>query len=108
MTENTKTLSIRLENKDKDELAKYITRESLENILRQIKAGEISISRKGVEIKRVNTISESVNTLDKSVNTCEGCPYINDLNMEGFNEVCEYKGIDKQKALDRCVQMLWR
>jgi len=129
MTENTKVLSIRLENRDKEELSKYLNRESAESLLRQIQRGEIVLTRKGVELKGVYTTSKSVNTdieavLEKikaespvitgvntnleSVNTCEDCPYMNDLNMDGFNEVCEYKGIDKQKALDKCVQMLWR
>lgn len=102
MTELTKTLSIRLENKDKEELQKYLNRESAEALLRQIKRGEIDLTLKGIEFKRVNTISESVNT------DCENCPFANDLNMESFDEVCEYKGLDRQKALDKCVQMLWR
>lgn len=62
MTEMTKVLGIRLNTKDKEELSKYLNRESAEAILRQIKRGEIAITRKGVEIERVNTISESVNT----------------------------------------------
>lgn len=103
MTDQTKVLSIRLENRDKEELSKYLNRESAEGILKQIKRGEIALTRKGVEIKRVNTTSESVNTPN-----CEECPCTNDLNMEGFDEVCEYKGLDRQKALDKCVQMLWR
>lgn len=103
MTELTKTLSIRLETKDKEKLQKYLTRECAENLLRQIERGEIELTPKGAVIKGVNTFSESVNTPD-----CENCPYMNDLNMEAFDEVCEYKGIDRQKALDRCVQMLWR
>ena len=101
MTEATKVLGIRLESKDKEELGKYLNRESAEAILKQIKSGEIELTRKGVVFKRVNTISESVNT-------CEECPYMDDINMSAFNEVCEYKGIDRQKALDKCVQMLWR
>ena len=62
MTNKTKTLSIRLNTDDKEVLSKYITRESLESILRQIQAGEIEITAEGVVFKRVNTISESVNT----------------------------------------------
>lgn len=62
MTENTKTLSIRLSNEDKAELQKYLNRESAEALLRQIKRGEIALTPKGVVIERVNTISESVNT----------------------------------------------
>lgn len=62
MTENTKILSIRLSNEDKAELQKYLNRESAEALLRQIRRGEITLTRKGVVIERVNTISESVNT----------------------------------------------
>ena len=101
MTESTKVLGIRLENRDKEELSKYLNRESAEALLRQIRRGEIILTPKGIVITDVNTVSESVNT-------CDDCPYVNDLNMDGFDEVCEYKGIDRQKALDRCVQMLWR
>jgi len=125
MTENTKVLGIRLENRDKEKLSKYLNRESAESLLRQIERGEITLTRKGVVMERVNTkvgdvnttiervseknaVIDTVNTISESVNTCENCPYMDDLNMDGFNEVCEYKGIDRQKALDKCVQMLWR
>lgn len=126
MTENTKVLGIRLENDKKERLAKYLNRESAEAMLRQIERGEIDLTLKGVVFKRVNnkqegvnttiervsdknTAIERVNTISESVNTdCDNCPYVNDLNMEAFDEVCEFKGIDRQKALDRCVQMLWR
>ena len=64
MTEKTTVLGIRLENRDKEELSKYITRESLEHILQQIKRGETSITSKGVAIERVNKISENVNTFN--------------------------------------------
>ena len=64
MTELTKTLSIRLETRDKEELGKHLNRESAEALLRQIRKGEIVLSPKGVEFMRVNTFSESVNTLD--------------------------------------------
>lgn len=103
MTEMTKVLGIRLSTKDKEELSKYLNRESAEAILRQIKRREIAITRKGVEIERVNTISESVNTPN-----CDECPYMNDLDMTEFDNICKLKGIDRQKALDKCVQMLWR
>ena len=104
----TKVLSIRLNSEDKDYISKYLNRESAEAIIRQIKKGEIEITRKGVVNKGVYTESQSVNT---SVNTpdCENCEYaFNALDMTGFDEVCEFKGIDRQKALDKCVQMLWR
>lgn len=48
MTELTKTLSIRLETKDKEELSKHLNRESAEAMLRQIRRGEIELTRKGV------------------------------------------------------------
>jgi len=64
MTNKTKTLSVRLNTRDKEELSRYITRESLESMLAQIKSGEIEITAEGVVIKRVNTISESVNTYE--------------------------------------------
>ena len=86
MTNRTKTLSIRLNTEDKEVLSKYITRESLESILRQIQAGEIEITAEGVVFKRVNTISESVNT---DVNTEYDDPdgewvreIAHDLNMD--------------------------
>ena len=104
MTENTKVLGIRLSVQDKERLSKHLTRECVEGMLRQMDRGEIVLTSRGVEIKRVNTISESVNTPD-----CENCEYVfNALDMSGFDEVCEFKGIDRQKALDKCVQMLWR
>lgn len=102
MTEATKVLSIRLNAEDKEDIGKYINRESVESMYKQLKRGEIAITRKGVEFMRVYTPQESVNT------DCENCPYMDDLNMSGFNEVCEYKGLDRQKALDKCVTMLWR
>lgn len=104
MTENSKVLGIRLSNEDKTFMAKYLTRECVEGMMRQIKRGDIELTRKGVVIERVNTNSESVNTPD-----CENCEFaFNALDMTGFDEVCEFKGIDRQKALDKCVQMLWR
>ena len=125
MTELTKVLSIRLSAEDKDALSKYLNRESAEALLRQIRRGEIAITRKGIEFIGVNTKSKSVNTdiepiLEKiktespivaGVNTpdCENCEYaFNALDMTGFDDVCDAKGIDRQKALDKCVSMLWR
>ena len=64
MTEKTTVLGIRLNVEDKAELSKYITRESLEHILRQIKRGEIAITPKGVVIERVNEIPKSVNNFE--------------------------------------------
>jgi len=126
MTDKTKSFSIRVNTRDKEVLSKYLTRKSVESLLRQIEDGEIEITDEGVKIignNSVNTTSKSVNTtierisenkesenpVIEGVNTdCENCPYMSDLNMNGFDEVCEFKGIDRQKALDKCVQMLWR
>ena len=126
MTEKTETFGIRLNRGDKKKIAGYITRKSIESILGQIERGEIEITDEGVTIlaiDSVNTDSDSVNTTIErvsadsvsgnavidSVNTCEGCEYLeNALDMSKFDEVCEFKGLDRQKALDKCVQMLWR
>ena len=128
MTDKTKSFSIRVNTRDKEELAKYITRKSLESILRQIDNGEIEITDKGVKIvgnKGVNTESESVNTTIEpisenedlenaeisGVNTCEGCPYMEaaeELNTNGYLEACHTQGVDAQKALDKYTQSIWR
>ena len=107
MTEATKIWSIRLESKGREEAKKYLSRESIESILRQIRRGEIAVSRKGVEIKRVYTEPENVYTPEESVYTdCDNCPYINDLDMSKFEEVCDYKGIDRQKAREEAKKEL--
>ena len=94
MTEKTTILGIRLRNEDKERLRKYITRASLESILRQVERGEVRITDAGVEVSGAD---------------CDTCPYVeNDLNMDKFDEVCGIKGIERQKALDMCVQMMWR
>ena len=103
MTELTKTLGIRLNIKDKEELSKHLNRDSAEGLLKQIRRGEIILTSKGAEFMRVNTEAESVNT-----NDCDNCPYMSDLDTSKFDEVCEFKGIDRQRALDKCVSMLWR
>lgn len=128
MTDKTKSFSIRVNTRDKEELAKYITRKSLESILRQIDNGEIEITDKGVKIvenKGVNTESEGVNTTIEpisenedlknaeisGVNTCEGCPYMEvaeELNTSGYLEACHTRGVDAQKALDKYTQSIWR
>lgn len=128
MTDKTKSFSIRVNTRDKEELAKYITRKSLESILRQIDNGEIEITDKGVKIvgnKGVNTESESVNTTIEpisenedlenaeisGVNTCDGCPYMEaaeELNTSSYLEACHTQGVDAQKALDKYTQSIWR
>lgn len=96
MTEKTATLSIRLKKEDKEKIAKKLTRKGIESIIAQIERGEIEITDEGVS---VNTVRDY----------CKGCEYMeNALDMGKFNEVCEFKGLDRQKALDKCAQMLWR
>lgn len=55
-----------------------------------------------------NNLRQRLIDIANGVSDCEGCPYIDDLDLSKFNEVCEFKGIDRQKAIDKCVQMLWR
>lgn len=102
----TVTFGVRLPEEKKEKLSKYLTRSCLESMLEQIEKGEIEVSDHG--ITAVNTDSKSVNTKTETVNTCDGCPYMEVPDMSKFNEVCEFKGLDKQKAMDKCVQMLWR
>lgn len=53
-------------------------------------------------------LRQRLTDIANDVSDCDGCPYVDDLDMGKFNEVCEFKNIDRQKALDRCVSMLWR
>ena len=96
MTETTKILSIRLNVEDKEKLQKYLTRENVEAILRQIKKGEITISRKGVEIIGVNTKSESVNTVE------------NDPDGEWVREIAHDLNIDVNTFKRRIEQSIRR
>ena len=57
---------------------------------------------------RNNNLRQRLTDIANGVSDCEGCPYIDDLDLGKFNEVCEFKDLDRQKALDRCVSMLWR
>ena len=76
----------------------------LTSVYRKYKAGEIDLSEDGIVIKGKPQESKGI-----PLNDCDGCPYMeNALDMSKFDEVCEFKGLDRQKALDRCVQMLWR
>lgn len=69
----------------------------------KVEDGKISVDTFPVSVD--TNITESVDTFDY----CKGCEYMeNALDMSKFNEVCEFKDLDKQKALDRCAQMLWR
>ena len=96
MTETTKTLSIRLNVEDKEKLQKYLTRENVEAILRQIKKGEITITRKGVEIIGVNTKFESVNTIE------------NDPDGEWVREIAHDLNIDVNTFKRRVEQSIRR
>ena len=89
MTELTKTLSIRLSNEDKEELSKYLNRESAEAILKQIKRGEITLTRKGVAIERVNTSSESVNTYDPDGEWVREMAHILNIDVRSFKKRIE-------------------
>lgn len=89
MTELTKTLSIRLSNEDKDFLSKYLNRESAEAMLKQIRRGEITLTRKGVVIERVNTISESVNTPDSDGEWVREMAHILNMDVRSFKKRIE-------------------
>jgi multimeric flavodoxin WrbA len=74
----------------------------LTDVYRLLKNGNLMVKDGGLEASH-----DSVE--DTHVNYCDGCEYMeNALDMSKFNEVCEYKGLDRQRALDRCAQMLWR
>lgn len=124
MTNRTNTLTIRLNTDDRDKLAKYITRKSLESILRQIENGEVEITENGINIG-VYTSTEGVNTTlepisgdevsesieNSGVNTCDGCPYFEaseELDTSNYLEACHTQGVDAQKALDKYTQSMWR
>jgi len=98
MTELTKTLSIRLNNEDKDYLAKYLNRESAESLIRQIKRGEVVLTSKGVVIERVNTIQESVNTFDNEP----------DADGEWVREMAHMLNIDTRSFKKRIEQSIYR
>ena len=101
MTNKTKTLSIRLNTGDKEELSKYITRESLESLLAQIRDGEIEITAEGVVFKRVNTISESVNT---NANTYE----YDDPDGEWVREIAHDLNMDVKSFKRKIEQSIRR
>lgn len=96
MTEQTKTLGIRLEIRDKEELQKYLNRESAEALLRQIRRGEITLTRKGIEITTVNTIPESVNTIE------------NDPDGEWVREIAHDLNIDVNTFKKKIEQSIRR
>ena len=110
MTDKTASFSVRVPLAVKEIMSRELTRQCFEGLAGQIERGEIELSSEGVVIPSVNTNIESVNTSPVGVNTsdCDNCPYMDELDLSKFNEVCEFKGIDRQKAIDKCVQMLWR
>ena len=118
MTELTKTLSIRLSNEDKEELSKYLNRESAEAILKQIKRGEITLTRKGVAIERVNTKSQGVNTTSElvpntnaaidSVNTTSESVNTYDPDGEWVREMAHVLNIDVRNFKKRIEQSIYR
>ena len=83
---------------------KYITRQSLESILRQIKGGEIEITAEGVVFKRVNTISKSVNTKSESVNTYE----YDDPDGEWVREIAHDLNMDVKSFKRKIEQSIRR
>ena len=112
MTEKTAVMTVRVPREVIDTLEGIDRRKMLEKLVKWL--NEVKLVREEDQIVirgSVYTEDKSVYTQDESVytNDCDGCPYIeNALDMSKFNEVCEYKGLDRQKAIDRCVQMLWR
>ena len=92
MTDKTTTIGVRIPVELKPYIKEYMTRERLVEIGEMLRSGSVP----------------SVNTCDGGVNTCDNCPYFDDLDMSKFNEVCEFKGLDRQQAIDKCASMLWR
>lgn len=113
MTEKTAVMTVRVPIEVKEVLEGIDRRKMLETLTKWLIEGDVEKKDGQLAINRsVYTKEESVYTETKSVYTedyCNGCPYIeNALDMSKFDEVCEYKGYERQKALDKCVQMLWR
>ena len=112
MTEKTAVMTVRVPREVIDTLEGIDRRKMLETLVKWLNEGKLVREEDQIVIRgSVYTEDKSVYTQDESVytNDCDGCPYIeNALDMSKFNEVCEYKGLDRQKAIDRCVQMLWR
>ena len=107
MTEKTGIYSARVPREVIEELGGIDKRKAIETLTRWLREGDIS--EKGGQIVINGGVDTEPKSVDTSVNDCDGCPYMeNDLDMSKFDEVCEFKGLDRQKALDKCVQMLWR
>ena len=105
LTDKSKVLTVRVPNEVAEQLEGVNKREILESLVKLRADGRIEVENNQIVVPEgVYTENESVYT-----NDCDGCPYMeNALDMSKFDEVCEFKGLDRQKALDRCVQMLWR
>ena len=76
----------------------------LSSVYRLFEEGKIGLTDDGIVLKGLPQEPRGI-----LQNDCDGCPYMeNTLDTSKFDEVCEFKGLDRQKALDRCVQMMWR
>lgn len=101
MTDKTGIYSARVPKEVIEILGGVDKRKVLETLAEWVVEGDIAIKDGQL------VINASVDT--EPINDCDGCPYMkNTLDMSKFDEVCEFKGLDRQKALDKCVQMLWR
>ena len=107
MTDKTGIYSARVPKEVIDVLGGVGKRKVLETLAEWVVKGDIAKKDGQLVISRsVDTQRESVDT--EPINYCEGCPYIeNALDTSKFDEVCEFKGLDRQKAIDKCAQMLW-
>jgi len=86
MTDKTMVMSARIPLKTKLALSDVDLRKLLENIAELRECGAIEVVNNEIVLPEIE----------------------NGLNMDGFYEVCHEKNIEPQKALDKCVQMLWR
>jgi hypothetical protein len=93
MTDKTGIYSARVPKEVIEGLKGLDRRQAIEGLARLLSNGSVVVRNGRLEVEA----------------NCNGCPYVeNDLNMDKFDEVCGIKGIDRQKALDMCVQMMWR
>jgi len=87
LTEKTLVMGARVPLKTKLALSDLDLRKFLENVAAQRELGVIEIEDNEIVVPET---------------------FEPDINMDRFYEVCHEKNIDPQKALDKCVQMLWR
>lgn len=87
MTEKTMVMGARVPLKTKLALSDLDLRKFLENVATQRELGVIEIENNEIVVPE---IAEA------------------ELNLDNFFEVCHMKNIDPQKALDKCIQVLWR